>query len=152
MIHLALFQPEIPQNTGTLIRYAACMGISLHIIEPCGFIMTEKNLLRAGMDYIELAVLHRHASWEGFCLSTHNHRKILIDADGSNDFHKFQFLENDVLILGQESRGFPEDIHRQISTSVKIPMQEGRRSLNVAIAGAIVATEALRQLGELPLS
>lgn len=65
MIHLALFQPEIPQNTGTLIRYAACMGISLHIIEPCGFIMTEKNLLRAGMDYIELAVLHRHASWEG---------------------------------------------------------------------------------------
>lgn len=149
MIHIALFEPEIPQNTGTLIRYAACMDIKIHIIEPCGFIFSDKNLLRAGMDYIDIAAVERHESWNEFLLNTIDLRHILIDPQGPKPFHKFQFLSNDILILGKESSGFPQSIKQQIDPHIKIPMKTGVRSLNVAIAGAVVATEALKQTGAL---
>lgn len=149
MIQLALFEPEIPQNTGTLIRFAACMGIPIHIIEPCGFVFSDKNLLRSGMDYIDLAVIRRHPSWHDF-ITAINSRQILIDPQAPQSFHEFTFEHNDVLILGKESTGFPQSVKETIATHVKIPMLPNRRSLNVALAGGIVAMEAMRQINHLP--
>lgn len=149
MLHLALFEPEIPQNAGTLIRFGACMGVRIHIIEPCGFIFADKNLLRAGMDYIDLAAVERHTSWDSFAKNIPN-RKILVDPSATTAIHDFTFCDEDVMLLGKESSGFPEAVKQSISEHVKIPMLENRRSLNVALAGGIVATEALRQTNLLP--
>jgi tRNA (cytidine/uridine-2'-O-)-methyltransferase len=143
-MRLALYQPEIPQNTGTLIRLAACLGVPLDIIEPCGFIWNDKKLERAGMDYIELANVTRHNSYAAFRKAL-PHRIILIDTKGESSYQDFKFEPHDILMLGQESVGVPESVFSEIPDRVVIPMQQGARSLNVAIAGAMVLSEALRQ-------
>lgn len=149
-MHLVLFQPEIPQNVGTLMRFAACMGIALDVIEPCGFLFTDKHLKRAGMDYVELATTHRFSSWKLFCEEHKKMRRVAIIPSSPQLYTDFSFEPSDLLIMGQESSGFPPDIVEDCHETVAIPMMSGRRSLNLALAASIVTTEALRQTGQLP--
>src|ERR1700722_2192784 len=149
-MHLGLVQPEIPQNVGTLMRFAACMGIPLDVIEPCGFLFTDKHLKRAGMDYIELTTTSRFPSWKTFCEERKKARRVAITSSASQIYNEFSFQPSDLLIMGQESTGFPPDIIEDCHETVGIPMVSGRRSLNLAIAAAIVTTEALRQTCQLP--
>jgi tRNA (cytidine/uridine-2'-O-)-methyltransferase len=149
-MHLVLFQPEIAQNVGTLMRFAACMGIPLHIIEPCGFLFTDKHLKRAGMDYIELAATRRYASWEAFCQEYPHKRRVAVTPTADQIYIDFVFQPSDLLIMGQESSGHPSTILDDCDEEVAIPMVAGRRSLNLALAAAIVTMEALRQVGGLP--
>jgi tRNA (cytidine/uridine-2'-O-)-methyltransferase len=149
-MHLVLFQPEIPHNVGTLMRFAACMGLPLHIIEPCGFLFTDKHLKRAGMDYVELASTHRFPSWEAFCEQHRHKRRVAITPFADQLYTDFSFQPTDLLIMGQESVGFPSEIVEDCHEAVAIPMMPGRRSLNLALAAGIVTTEALRQTGQLP--
>lgn len=148
---LALYQPDIAQNTGTLIRLAACLGLKLAVIEPCGFVFGDKFMQRAAMDYAEQAAVTRHASWAAFQAATAGQRLISIETDGSVPYTAFAFQPGDILLLGRESAGTPADVMAACAASVHIPMQPGVRSLNVAIAGAIVAAEAQRQISR-PLS
>jgi tRNA (cytidine/uridine-2'-O-)-methyltransferase len=151
-MHLVLFQPEIPQNMGTLMRFSACMGIPLDVIEPCGFLLTDKYLKRAGMDYMERAVTHRFPSWKAFCEARKGMRRIAITTASNDSYIEFSFEPTDLLIMGQESRGIPSDILDDCHESVTIPMVSGTRSLNLALAAAIVITEALRQTHQFPRS
>lgn len=143
-MRLALYQPEIPQNAGTLMRLSACLGVPMDIIEPCGFIWHDQKLQRAGMDYIELANVQRHVSFESF-QQAQPQRVVLIDTKAATSFLDFNFEKDDILLLGKESVGMPDEIFEKIPHRVVIPMVEGRRSLNVAVAGAMVLSEALRQ-------
>lgn len=149
-MHLVLFQPEIPQNMGTLMRYAACLGIPIDVVEPCGFLFTDKHLKRAGMDYMDLATTHRFPSWKALCEMRKGARRVAITTSSLQKYHEFSFEPDDLLIMGQESVGLPEDILDDCHESVTIPMVSGTRSLNLALAAAIVATEALRQTRQLP--
>ncbi len=148
-MHLVLFQPEIPQNVGTLIRYGACMGVPLDIIEPCGFLFTDKRLKRSGMDYGDMANVQRFVSWESFCAARKDGRRIAVIPGTPQSYVQFSFSPSDLLIMGQESIGFPPHIVEDCHETVSIPMVPGRRSLNLAIAAAIVTTEALRQTQQL---
>jgi len=143
-MRLALYQPEIPQNTGTLLRLGACLGVPLDIIEPCGFPLSDAGLRRAGMDYLERASLTRHQGWEDF-LKACSGRLILMTPHTSHSFLDFIFEKDDTLLLGQESSGVSLTIVQQIQIHLKIPMLPDRRSINVALAGAMVLNEALRQ-------
>ena len=149
-MHLVLFQPEIPQNVGALMRFAACLGIPLDIVEPCGFLFTDKHLKRAGMDYIELATTHRFMSWKAFCEERKGRRRVAVTSSSSQTYIDFSFEPSDLLIMGQESTGFPSEVLEDCHETVTIPMVPGRRSLNLALAAAIVTTEALRQTHQLP--
>ncbi len=148
MIRLAQYQPEIPQNTGTLLRAVACLGVELDIIEPCGFGLSDARLKRAGMDYVELSQYTRHVSWEAFQenAQAQNRRLVYLTPHSDLSYTDFEFSPHDTLILGRESDGIPENISAQIPYHIIIPMIEGRRSLNVALAGAMVLGEALRQV------
>ncbi len=147
-MRLALFEPEIPQNTGTLLRLGACLGVCIDIIEPCGFIMNERRMRRAGMDYISLATMKRHTNWTAFYQESEqqNRRLVLIDPAAPCTHIDFKFHPDDTLLLGRESSGFSPQIHRQVPLKIRIPMVKEARSLNVAIAGALVLGEALRQV------
>jgi tRNA (cytidine/uridine-2'-O-)-methyltransferase len=149
-MHLVLFQPEIPQNVGTLIRFAACLGFPLDIIEPCGFLFTDKHLKRSGMDYMDLATVQRFSSWQAFCEARKECRRVAITPEASMQYVDFSFQSSDLLIMGQESAGFPPEILQDCHERVSIPMVPERRSLNMAISAAIVTTEALRQTHLLP--
>ena len=146
-MRLALFEPEIPQNTGTLLRLAACLGVGVDLIEPCGFVLDDKKLRRAGMDYVALASLTRHDSWASFfhAVCSLNHRIVLLETDAPTSFLDFSFLPTDVLLLGKESSGVPEHIARTLAHQVHIPMRSVCRSLNMALAGGMVLSEAMRQ-------
>jgi len=148
-MRLALYQPDIPQNTGTILRLGACMGVAVDIIEPCGFPFSDKSLRRAGMDYLDQVDVTRHLSWEDFIGNRENEpgRVVLLTTRGSTAYTDFGFLKNDILLLGRESAGVPEEIHRAVGARVKIPMTGGVRSLNIAVAAAMVLGEALRQTG-----
>ncbi|MCE2951238.1 MAG: tRNA (cytidine(34)-2'-O)-methyltransferase [Alphaproteobacteria bacterium] len=154
MLRLAFYQPEIPQNTGTLLRLAACMGISLDLIEPCGFVLTDARMRRAGMDYLELASLNRHENWQAFHgeAMQAKRRLVLLCPRAPHSLTTFTFTSSDTLLLGTESSGVPEDVRAACPASVHIPMLAGRRSLNVAISAAMVLTEAMRQLEAFPAS
>jgi tRNA (cytidine/uridine-2'-O-)-methyltransferase len=148
-MRLALFQPDIAQNAGTLIRLAACLGVTLEIIEPAGFDASDRNFKRAGMDYLERAVVERHISLTAF-LAAHQvagRRLVLAETDGTTAFTRFAFARNDVIILGRESAGSPPELREAVDASVFIPMRTGLRSINVALAGALVLGEAMRQIG-----
>lgn len=149
-MNLALYQPEIPQNTGTLLRLGACMDVGVDIIEPCGFIWNDQKLRRAGMDYMDMANVTRHRSWDAFLEFYSSRRIVLLDAKAITSCYDFSFQEDDVLLLGQESCGVPDDIFESLPNRVAIPMKEGFRSLNVAVAGAMVLGEALRQVEIFP--
>lgn len=143
-MRLALYQPDIPQNTGTLIRLCACLGVPLDIIEPCGFTFTDKQLRRAAMDYAAAATLQRHDSWLDF-LPTVNGRLILASTKSAEPYTAFAFRADDIILLGQEQSGVPDEVHARADARLRIPMRAGARSLNVAVAGAMLLGEALRQ-------
>lgn len=143
-MRIALYQPEIPQNVGTLIRLGACVGAGIDIIEPTSFVWNDKYLKRAGMDYIDMANVTRTPSWHEYLQKNSSKRIVLLDTKATTNFYDFNFIKDDILLLGQESVGVPDDVFNALP-SVKIPMLANRRSLNVAIAGAMVLTEALRQ-------
>jgi len=151
-MRLALFQPDIPQNTGTLLRFAACMGLAVDIIEPCGFLLDDRRLRRAGMDYLDNVALTRHNSWDRFAefVDKSDARLILLTTKGATPYVDYTFDSNDILLLGRESAGVPPEIHEAAHARLLIPMVGGVRSLNVALAAAMVAGEALRQTGLLP--
>ena len=148
-MRLALFQPDIPQNTGTIIRLTACFGIPLDIIEPCGFILSDAKLRRSGMDYLNLANIKRHVSWDAFIKERKRSRLVLITTRAEDSLKQFSFNDNDTLILGRESSGVPQAVHNAIPEKVRIPMDKKARSLNVSIAAGIILWEALRQTGTL---
>lgn len=144
-LRLALFNPDIPQNAGTLMRLCACLDVPLDVIEPCGFLMTDANLRRAGMDYLSLLDMTRHAGWDDFRAARARNRLVLMTTKGEAAFHDFAFRPGDVLIAGRESAGVPDDVHAACDARITIPMRPGVRSLNVAVATAMVLSEALRQ-------
>ncbi|HEY7242350.1 MAG TPA: tRNA (cytidine(34)-2'-O)-methyltransferase [Xanthobacteraceae bacterium] len=148
-VRLALFQPDIPQNTGTILRLAACLGVEVHIIEPAGFPTTDRSFRRAGMDYLDRAAIVRHASWGAFQVwrSAVHAPLVLLTTRASVSYLDHEFGAGDVLLFGRESSGAPEEVHRAADTRLVIPMQRGMRSLNVAVAAAMVVGEALRQMG-----
>lgn len=151
-VRLALFQPDIPQNLGANIRLAACLGVALDVIEPCGFPLTDRALRRTAMDYGENVALTRHAGWAAFRESPAlaGRRIVLLTTRGAEKIDTFRFQPDDCLLMGRESAGVPKDIHSAADARIAIPLAEGARSLNVAMAAGIVLWEALRQTGQLP--
>ena len=149
-MRLALFEPDIPQNTGALIRRGACLGVPVDIIEPCGFLWSDAKLRRAGMDYLGQADLTRHTSWAAFKAASAGARLVLLTTKAATSYLDFAFAPTDILLLGRESAGVPDAVHASAQARLLIPMRGGLRSLNVAMAGAIVLTEALRQTGGFP--
>jgi tRNA (cytidine/uridine-2'-O-)-methyltransferase len=147
-MRLALYQPDIPGNTGALIRLCAGFGVAIDIVEPCGFLFNDKGLKRAGMDYVELATITRHPSWEAFLAVHGNKRLVLLTTHGAQPYADFAFAPDDVLILGRETAGVPDDVHARADARLRIPLKT--RSLNVAMAGAMVLAEALRQIHGFP--
>ncbi|MBD3661225.1 MAG: tRNA (cytidine(34)-2'-O)-methyltransferase, partial [Arenibacter algicola] len=147
---LALHAPDIPQNTGTLLRTAACLGVGVDVIEPCGFVFTDKHLKRSGMDYLDKAAVTRHVDWaafQGLRQGAEGRRLVLLTTQAAVPYWDCAFRASDVLLLGSESAGVPDAVHAAADARVVVPMVDGARSLNVAVAGAMVLGEALRQLG-----
>ena len=149
---LALIEPDIAGNVGTLLRTAACFGVEVHIAEPCGFAFSDRSLRRAGMDYAAAAPVTRHAGRAALLAAIlgEGRRPVLLTTDGESPLHAARFAPGDLLMLGSESAGAPDDIHRAAALRVRIPMMQGYRSLNVAVAGGIALAEALRQTGSFP--
>ncbi len=145
---LALFQPDIPQNTGTILRMCACLGLAAAIIEPAGFPVSDRHFRRAGMDYLSHVDLARYPSWTAFeaWRRARGRRLLLLSTKASLAYTRFSFGDGDILLLGRESAGVPADIHAAADARLVIPLKEPMRSLNVAVAAAMVAGEALRQL------
>lgn len=149
-MRLALFQPDIPQNTGTMMRLCACVNLPIDIIEPCGFIFNDKAMRRAGMDYLDMVDCRRHDSWANFLQYRSAHpdeygRIVLLTTHASEPYVYFEFRENDVILMGRESAGVPEEVHRLADARLLIPMNEKARSINVAVSATMVVGEALRQ-------
>ena len=151
-MRITLYQPDIPQNTGTIMRLAACLGVDVDIIEPCGFVWSDRHLRRAGMDYLDRLAPVRHASWEAFQQSRRatGERLILLTTKGSIPHTQFTFEAGDRLLLGRESAGVPDEVHEAADARVRIPMIAGLRSVNVAMVAAMVLGEALRQINGFP--
>ena len=145
-MRVALYQPDIPQNTGAILRLAACLDVGVDIIEPCGFVWSDRRLRRAGMDYLDQASVLRHQSWSHFQNATDN-RLILLTTRGDAAYTDFQFNLTDTLIVGRESAGVPDDVRKAADARLCIPMKAGMRSINVALTAALVLGEALRQTG-----
>ena len=147
-LRIALYQPDIAGNTGTLLRLAACLGIGLDIIEPAGFDLSDRNLRRAGMDYLEMARLTRHIDFVAFeaWRTSEARRLVLFTTSGGEPYTGFAFEDGDVLLFGRESAGVPDHVHKTADARLVIPMQPGARSLNVALAAAMAAGEAIRQV------
>lgn len=153
-MRLALFQPDIAANTGTILRLCACLDVPCDVIEPCGFPFSAAALKRAGMDYLDYAEMERHADWPAFEArrKTRGGRLIALSSKAALPYTRFRFAPGDVLLAGRESAGLPEEVQRCADARVVIPMRSPLRSLNVALAAAIVLGEALRQVrGEEPL-
>ena len=150
-MHLVLYQPDIPQNAGALLRLAACLGVAVDIVEPCGFIFDDRRLRRAGMDYLAAAECVRHAGWDA-CQAARSpgSRLVLLTTRATDSYAAFAFRPDDRLLLGRESAGVPAAVHDAADARIKVPMRPGLRSLNVTLAAAIVLGEALRQTGGLP--
>lgn len=147
-MRLALFEPDIPQNTGTLLRLAACFAVPVDLIGPFGFVLDDRRLRRAALDYAAQATICRHESWAAFLARRDTgSRLVLLTTRGGAMLHRFTFAAGDTLLLGRESAGVPGFVHQRAEARVRIPMREGVRSLNVAVAGAIALAEALRQTG-----
>jgi len=147
-MRIALFQPDIAGNVGTILRLAACFGLPVDIIEPCGFAFSERSLKRAGMDYAAQAQITRHIDWDQF-LASRSGRLILLSTKGDSLLTDAGFVDGDTLLLGSESAGAPDFVHDAAAKVVRIPLREGFRSLNVAVAAGIAVHEAMRQTGTL---
>jgi len=144
-MHIALYKPDIPQNTAAIIRLAACLNLKLHIIEPCGFNLHDPRFKRVVMDYLGLGKIFRYDDYDNFLNKNKKKRIILMTTKAKTHYHKFKFKKKDVLLFGRESAGVPENLHKTIKNKVKIPMNKKTRSLNVAMSVAIISGEALRQ-------
>lgn len=151
-MQLALYQPDIPQNTGTMLRLCACLGVTAHLIEPAGFPISDKNFRRAGMDYIDLVDIRRHISWTDFEFwrKASGARIILATTKGAVPYPDFSFRSDDIILMGRESAGVPDEVHAAADARLLIPMRTGLRSLNVAVSAAMMMGEALRQLDAFP--
>jgi tRNA (cytidine/uridine-2'-O-)-methyltransferase len=148
-MRLALYQPDIPQNTGTILRLAACLAVPVDVILPAGFDLSDKNLRRAGLDYLDHVALTRHPDWAAFETTRRavGRRLVLLTTKGATAHIDFAFDAGDTLLLGRESSGVPDAVHAAADARVRIPMRDGLRSLNIAVAAALVLGEALRQTG-----
>ncbi|MER9330675.1 tRNA (cytidine(34)-2'-O)-methyltransferase [Mesorhizobium sp. M0488] len=148
-LRIALYQPDIAGNTGTILRFAACLGLGVDIIEPAGFPLSDKALRRAGMDYLEMAALTRHVDWNAFedWRKTGTRRLVLLSTKAATAYTSFTFAGGDILLFGRESAGVPDSVHQAADARLTIPMQGAARSINVALSVAMVAGEAIRQLG-----
>jgi len=151
-IRLALYEPDIAPNVGTILRLAACFDLGVDIVEPCGFVWSEPKLRRAGMDYLDRVGLARHTSWDRYIETSRPPRLVLLTTKGATPLPDFRFAPGDTLLFGRESAGVPDTVHDAADSRVVIPVAEGARSLNVAVAAGIAAAEALRQLGAFPAS
>jgi tRNA (cytidine/uridine-2'-O-)-methyltransferase len=149
-MRIALYQPDIAQNAGSLIRLGACMGVEMDIIEPCGFLFSDSRFRRAGMDYLTLSAMTRHASWTTFLETRGAARIVLLTTKAEAPYTGFAFAPDDILLLGRESEGVPDDVHALADARLRIPLRPGLRSINVAQAGAMVLGEALRQTNGFP--
>ena len=142
---IALYEPDIPQNTAAIIRTCACLGAKLEIIEPCGFLLSDKRFKRVVMDYMDWDKINIYQSSEKFFEAKKNQRIILMTTKASVSYTKFKFEKNDTILFGRESAGVPESVHQLINDRLKIPMNENTRSLNIATSVAIILAESLRQ-------
>ncbi|PTE09799.1 tRNA (cytidine(34)-2'-O)-methyltransferase [Mesorhizobium helmanticense] len=147
-LRIALYQPDIAGNTGTILRFAACLGLGVDIIEPTGFPISDRALKRAGMDYFEMARLSRHVDWQAFenWRRSEARRLVLLSTKAATAYTDFAFAAGDILLFGRESAGVPDSVHEAADARLTIPMQPGARSINVALSVAMVAGEAIRQL------
>ncbi len=144
-MHIVLYKPDIPQNTAAIIRLGACLNLTIHLIEPCGFNLNDNRFKRVVMDYAGLSKIVRHNGFEVFIKKYKKSRIVLMTTKAKKLYHKFKFKKNDMLLFGKESAGVPEEIHRMLKNKIRIPMNKKTRSLNVAMSVAIIASEALRQ-------
>jgi tRNA (cytidine/uridine-2'-O-)-methyltransferase len=150
MVEIALFQPDIAPNTATIVRMAACLGLTVRIIEPAGFLWTDSAFRRAGMDYLELAKVVRHSHWQAFLDVTRPRRLVLMTTKGTEAYSSYSFRSDDIILMGRESAGVPDEVHAAAAARLRIPMLPDRRSMNVALACAMVTGEALRQTRGFP--
>ena len=154
MIDCALFEPDIPQNAGAILRLGACFGVPIHIIHPAGFALSDQNLKRAGMDYLSRVDLIEHDNWDAFQAwqKDSGRRVIALSTQGNTRLDRFHFDANDVLLLGRESAGLPAHVKQSADALLRLPIKAGNRSLNVASAASIAVFEALRQTDQLPVN
>ncbi len=145
MINIALYKPDIPQNTAAIIRLGACLGLKIHIIEPVGFNLNDSRFKRVVMDYINLSKIYRYQDYESFKKKNAKSRIVLMTTKAKKTYHKFIFRKNDILFFGRESAGVPDKLHKEIKDKTKIPMYGKARSLNIVVSVAIIASEAMRQ-------
>ncbi|MDR6816570.1 tRNA (cytidine/uridine-2'-O-)-methyltransferase [Neorhizobium sp. 2083] len=148
-LRIALYQPDIAGNTGTILRLAACLGLSVDIIEPAGFDISDRNLKRSGMDYLESVTLARHVNWQRFdeWRKENGRRVVLASTKAALPYTSFAFRPDDILLFGRESAGVPDHVHEAADGRILIPMVNGQRSINVAMSAAMISGEALRQTG-----
>tara|TARA_B100000700_G_C14989108_1_gene830353 strand:+ start:307 stop:756 length:450 start_codon:yes stop_codon:yes gene_type:complete len=146
MISIALYKPDIPQNTASILRLCACFGLKMHIIEPCGFNLNDTRFKRVIMDYINQSSIIRYENFKELLTKNKKSRIILMSTKAKKSLYKFSFRNNDIILFGRESKGVPEYIHNQLKNKLKIPIDPKTRSLNVAISASISASEALRQI------
>ena len=144
-MHIALYKPDIPQNTAAIIRLGACLNLKIHIIEPCGFNLHDSRFKRVVMDYMGMSRILRYEDYDDFLKKNKNKRIVLMTTKAKKHYHKFKFKKNDMMLFGRESAGVPDNLHKTIKNRIKIPMNKKTRSLNVAISVAIISAEALRQ-------
>ena len=142
---IALFEPDIPQNTAAIIRTCACLGVELEIIEPCGFLLTDRRFKRVVMDYMDNKMIKFYQSFDRFYENKENHRIVLMTTKAPISYTKFKFEKSDTILFGRESAGVPEKVHKLIKNKLKIPMKDNKRSLNVSSSVAVILAESLRQ-------
>ena len=144
-MHIALYKPDIPQNTAAIIRLSACLNLKVHIIEPCGFNLHDSRFKRVVMDYMGMSRIFRYQDYDDFLKNNKDKRIVLMTTKAKKHYHKFKFKKNDMMLFGRESAGVPENLHKTIKNRIKVPMNKKTRSLNVAMSVAIISAEALRQ-------
>ena len=144
-MHIALYKPDIPQNTAAIIRLGACLNLKIHIIEPCGFNLHDSRFKRVVMDYMGMSRICRYEDYDDFMKKNKDKRIVLMTTKAKKHYHKFKFKKNDMMLFGRESAGVPESLHKTIKNKIKVPMNKKTRSLNVAMSVAIISAEALRQ-------
>jgi len=144
-MHIALYKPDIPQNTAAIIRLGACLNLKIHIIEPCGFNLHDSRFKRVVMDYMSMSRIFRYEDYDDFLKKNKDKRIVLMTTKAKKHYHKFRFKKNDMMLFGRESAGVPENLHKTIKNRIKVPMNKKTRPLNVAMSVAIISAEALRQ-------
>ena len=144
-MHIALYKPDIPQNTAAIIRLGACLNLKIHIIKPCGFDLNDARFKRVVMDYLGFSKIFKYEDYDSFKSKNKKKRIVLMTTKAKKFYHNFNFKKNDILLFGRESAGVPESLHKTINDKVKVPIDKKTRSLNVAMSVAIISAEALRQ-------